>query len=576
LSEVPHRHILLRGTWPQQARLWAGLILMAFAATHFLNHAAGLFGVGAMDRVQTLRFAITRSWPGALVLSTALLVHVGFGLAKLARRRTFRMPGWEAFQLVSGILIPILLLGHIIDTHGAASIAGTADYYRPVLAILWPESALRQSLLLLLVWGHGVVGVNHWLRLAPWYSRAAPVLGAIALLLPALALAGFAVGGREVAAATATPASREALLASHRWPMMASRVVLENIKLWSLGLFALSVAGALAFPVAAYFGRRRVPQVAITYTPSIHVTGPLGATLLEISRLRGLPHTSVCGGRARCSTCRVRIEQGGESLPPPGFAEAVTLGAIGAPPGVRLACQVRPTAPLTATRLVLPPRPAAIRRAAGEDDDAAGSERHLAVLFLDIKGFTTLSERRLPYDVVFLLNRFFAAVGRAIADEGGWIDKYMGDGLLSVFGRDSGLRAGAQAALRAACQIDLALEHLNAELGREGQPPLGVGMGLHAGPMVVGRIGYGEAAAVTVIGAVVNAASRLEGLTRERDCQLVVSRTAATAGGWSAEGFEAVQLMVRGVREPVEVILVGRARDIGEGVGARGTANGGD
>jgi adenylate cyclase len=183
-------------------------------------------------------------------------------------------------------------------------------------------------------------------------------------------------------------------------------------------------------------------------------------------------------------------------------------------------------------------------------------------MFLDIKGFTALSDRRLAYDVVFLLNRFYAAIGAAIVAEGGWIDKYMGDGLLAVFGRETGLPEGARSALVAAHHIDLALEELNRELIAEGVGALGVGIGIHAGSMVVGRIGFAESAAITVIGATVNTASRLESLTRERGCQLVVSRATTRVAGWRAEGFPTDRVWVKGVGEPIDVILVDRAREI--------------
>jgi adenylate cyclase len=257
----------------------------------------------------------------------------------------------------------------------------------------------------------------------------------------------------------------------------------------------------------------------------------------------------------------VRIEAGGESLPPPGFAEAKTLAAIGAPPGVRLACQIRPRAALTVTRLVAPPL-ALGRVRSGMESDAAGVERHLAVMFVDLKGFTARAEKQLPYDVVFLLNRVFRVIGEVIVAEGGWVDKYMGDGMLAVFGRETGLAAGSRAALRAAARINVALDALNAELAAEGSAHVGVGIGIHAGRLVVGRVGYGEAAQVTVIGETVNLASRLQELTRGKSCELIVSRELVDAAGWSGAGFRTETVTPRGTVEPLEVLIVPRARDV--------------
>ena len=149
-----------------------------------------------------------------------------------------------------------------------------------------------------------------------------------------------------------------------------------------------------------------------------------------------VPHASVCGGRARCSTCRVGVETGLANLMPPTGAEAMTLASIKAPPHVRLACQIRPREPITVTRLVAPPaRAGARRQPAGHPQ---GIERTLAVLFLDTRGFTMISEKRLPYDVVFILNRLFAEVGEAIERHDGAIDKYLGDGLMAIFGAAGG------------------------------------------------------------------------------------------------------------------------------------------
>ena len=555
------RHVLLRGSLVQRLRLGAGLVLLLFAATHFLNHALGLVGIEAMEAMQTARYAVTRSVPGTIVLGAAVLIHIALALYKIAGLRSWRLPLWEAFQIASGVAIPLLLIHHAVGMRGSATLYGTSDFYRPSLAVMWPGEALRQSLLLVVVWAHGCIGLHYWLRLASWYGRLAPWLLGLAVLLPAAALAGFMAGGREMATAAASAGARQELLAIYNWPDVAGLASLQRIEAWLTATFVAALGAALAVSGAHRLREGLRPQVSVTYTAGPMVTGALGATLLEISRACGVPHASICGGRARCSTCRVRIEAGSDSLPEPGFAEAVTLGAIHAPPNVRLACQVRPTSAVTLTRLVAPETGFA-RVPGAMEADAEGAERQLAVMFLDLKGFTALSERRLPYDVVFLLNRFFRTIGVEIVSEGGWIDKYMGDGLLAVFGREAGLAAGARAALAAAARIDDALDRLNAELADEGVAGIGVGMGIHAGPMVVGRVGYAAAAQVTVIGATVNLASRLESLTRAKGCQLIVSRALADAAGWRGDGFAREAVVVRGTEDSVNVLIIHRARDV--------------
>jgi adenylate cyclase len=197
--------------------------------------------------------------------------------------------------------------------------------------------------------------------------------------------------------------------------------------------------------------------------------------------------------------------------------------------------------------------------AAAEDQ---GAERTLAVLFLDTRGFTSIAEGRLPYDVVFILNRLFAEAGEAIARHGGTVDKYLGDGLMALFGTDAGEAAGCRQALAAARDIDLALDRLNRELEAEVGQPLRIGMGLDVGPLVVGQIGHPDSAMRTVIGTTVNAASRLEALTKEKGCQLIVAAEVLALAGLAADAFPREEVAIRGLTAPRPVALVRQARDL--------------
>jgi len=184
------------------------------------------------------------------------------------------------------------------------------------------------------------------------------------------------------------------------------------------------------------------------------------------------------------------------------------------------------------------------------------------VLFLDIRGFTTLSEARLPYDTVFLLNRFFAEVGEAVTVSDGWIDKYMGDGMMALFGLSQPSQQACRSALMAAMRIDTVLERLNGELGAELSVPLRIGIGLHVGPLVLGRIGHRASASTTVIGPVVNVASRLESLTKEHGVQIVISRALAERAGLPYDAFPSTTVTVRGTSEPISVFLIAQGRDL--------------
>lgn len=550
--------VLLRGTVSQKLRLLSGLILFAFAATHFLNHSLGLFSIDAMTLVQDWRIAATRSLPGSFILGLALLVHITLALAKFVRRNTLRMPIWEGVQIVLGLAIPLFLFPHIVNTRVAHTLFGVNDFYFYELVRLWPGKAWNQSVLLLFVWAHSCVGLHFWLRLTRWYKAAFPVLFALAVLVPVMALAGFMVAGRVANAAIADPGVLEAIKSASNWPDAAASETLAAYGKWARNGFYALITLLFLVLLARLVASFRSPKVAVDYVPEPMVAGTHGSTLLEISRMNRVPHLSVCGGRARCSTCRVRIIEGMATLPPPSTAEAATLRSIGAGPDVRLACQLRPTDSIRVKLLLS----ADMFGRHSRSTEAHGTERTLAVLFFDMRGFTTLSEGRLPYDVVFLLNRLFNSVGTAVHTEGGWIDKYLGDGLMAVFGRDTDPKTACQQAIRCARKIDIALDELNNELGAEIGDTLRAGMGLHVGPLVLGEIGYRETASITVIGSTVNIASRLEAATKTLNCQFAVSIDAARYAGLDLSQLKTKPIQIRGVSKPVHIITAVRARDL--------------
>ncbi|MDO9382363.1 MAG: adenylate/guanylate cyclase domain-containing protein [Hyphomicrobiaceae bacterium] len=553
-------HVLWRGHYLQRARLVSGLILFAFALTHFLNHAIGLVSVDLMQSAQEARQLITRSWIGTFVLAGALIVHMALALAKLAARTTLRMPPWEATQLALGLAIPILLLPHIVNTRIAHALYGVNDIYLYELLKLWPDGAIVQSALLVIVWVHGCMGLHFWLRLSAPYRRMRPALLAVAIVIPVASLGGFMVAGRAVNAIAQDPAVLESIKQMSHWPTAADadklywlRVIVRAEYIGLLGIVLLSL-------LWTWIARWAAPQVSVSFLGGPTIKAPQGATLLEMSRNARVPHAAVCGGRGRCSTCRVRVENGASSLEPPVFPESVTLGAINAPQNVRLACQIRPTSNLVVTRL-LPPGSASPLMVDLDEADASGVEKSLAVMFVDMRGFTRLAHDRLPFDTVFILNQFFGAVGAAIVDNGGRIDKFMGDGLLAVFGQHTGVKSACRQALRTARAIDLALDEVNAKIESEIGTTLQVGIGLDAGPLLLGRIGFGEAVDYTVIGAPVNVASRLEGLAKEKSLQVMLSAGVAQQADWTPAADFAGEIAVRGVTDPVHVFGFKRGRD---------------
>jgi adenylate cyclase len=382
----------------------------------------------------------------------------------------------------------------------------------------------------------------------------------VAVLVPVLALLGMIEAGRQVAALAADPDWTGKAFAKMTLPSPAAARVLEQITDVLTWVFAGAVAAVLLARLVRRAWQRRRGLVRIGYPDGRFIEVMPGTSVLEASRLAGIPHAHVCGGRGRCSTCRVRVRGEIHSIDPPGEDELRVLRRIGATSNVRLACQLRPRGAVDVTPL-LPPFAHALdgRRRV---DFAQGSEREIAILFADIRGFTSLAEGRLPYDVVFVLNRYFAAMGRAVEAAGGRVDKFIGDGVMALFGIESDARAASRAALDAARLMSERLEELNRSLTGELDQPLRIGIGIHIGPTIVGEMGYGSAVAITAIGDAVNTASRLETLTKTYVCELVVSEETVLRAGLDLSAFPRYEIEIRGKRDKLAVRTVASASDL--------------
>lgn len=547
---------LWAGSWGTRLRIASGLVLFVYALTHFLNIGLGLFSVEWMDRAQDWRQVVTRSIAGTILLYGAFVVHMALALVKLARRGTLRMPFWEAAQIAMGLFIPVLLVAHLIHTRNAHELYEVNDRLSYIMLLLYDTAdGWKQSLLLLVVWAHGCVGLHFWLRGTAWWRRAQPALIAGAALVPAFALAGFLVEGRRITAAFADPDQQQTLLQTFNFPdgeTFARLIALTGQMRWVFGIIMAIVA--VAYLVKYIRARRR--SVRISYGSGSEIIAPKGLTLLEMSRIRGIPHASLCGGRGRCTTCRVLIEEGGEFLHPASEAEAQSLASINAEPNARLACQIRPVEPLTVFRVFEPDG-----RRKSRSHASQGEEKELALLFLDMRGFTARTTGQLPYDVVFLLNRFFDAIVPPITAQNGTVDKYLGDGFLAVF-ETADPESSAKAALRAIEGVSQALKTFNAQLEREGQGPIAIGIGAHLGGVVLGEIGAAEHAPRTLIGDTVNTASRLEGVTKEHQVQAFISVPLLDAAGHAVPEKMLIALELRGLSTPLLAWPVQQARDL--------------
>jgi adenylate cyclase len=161
--------------------------------------------------------------------------------------------------------------------------------------------------------------------------------------------------------------------------------------------------------------------------------------------------------------------------------------------------------------------------AEGESLSSVGEEKVLAVMFADIRGFTSFAEELPAYDVVHVLNRFFRHMGRAISQNGGSIHNYMGDGLMALFGLDDGGQEALNSVKAGLAMLE-EMERLKPYVLTNCGKSFDVRIGVHCGPAVVGPIGSGTASQVTAIGDTVNLASRIESANKLASTRFLISQ----------------------------------------------------
>ncbi len=543
----------------RRARILSGLIIFLFLLLHALNHGMGLISVNAADKARPLFLGIWRNPAGTVLLYGSFLLHMVLALRSLYVRRSLVMPASEAAQIVLGLAVPFLIIDHILATRVASELFHLRDNYETVVHSLWiksPSDGVWQSVALVIVWTHGCLGLHFWLRHRAWYPAIWPWVLTCAILIPTLSLLGFVQMGRTIASPAFPLSGFPGGTYDPTILPAGAGDQLRYIRAVFHITFAASLAGVVLMRSVRWL-RERAHLVNIRYVTGEVISVPRGFTVLEASRIAGKPHYAVCGGKGRCSTCRVQIIEGEDALPAPDPQERRTLERIDAGPGVRLACQLRPTGNVTLAPLLVPsPDPQGTQVGY---ESSPGREREIAVLFCDLRNFTALSETRLPFDIVFLLNRYFAVVGSAVEAAGGRMDKFIGDGAMALFGVTAPFDVACRQAVQAAAQIIDGIAELNRQLADDLTTPLRIAIGVHAGHAVVGTLGYGTTRNLTAIGDTVNVASRLEAAAKEFDMPLVISEPVIARADIDTSLAESREIALRGRTIPLKVFVFPKA-----------------
>jgi adenylate cyclase len=500
-------------------RLGSGLVLFAYIAAHLANHALGLASVAAAEHGLNLALRVWHSVPGTVLLYGAAATHVALALNALYLRRTLRMPPLEVLRIALGLGIPILLIGHAVATRLAWEAYRLSPEYTRIVWALWQsDSEGRQLALLVPGWLHGCLGVNFAFGRRAWYQRARPLFFALALLLPVLGALGFLAMGKELAADVAN----RAFLDSNSDVDAATRIALARTRDTLLALwFALIGSVFVAREVRAFVERRRNTAIAIAYPQRVaHV--PAGWSVLEASRSHHVPHVSMCGGNGRCSTCRVHVTAGDAHCPPPGPAERATLDRIAAAPGVRLACQLRPTGDIAVVPLL-----AATGTAPAPDRSGAVAERDLVVVHVAWRNRGVFARGHLPQDVVYLSRLFVETVAGALVATGGTVGETRVDGVTALFGLAGEIAPARGHARAAAIAIDRALDALRRRYEAEFGAPAEFTVLLHEGPGAVGGDPSSQAGHLLAAGEAFDTIAALGTADLGRHAAIVVTARAA-------------------------------------------------
>ena len=529
-------------------RLASGLVLFVYVTLHLACHAFGLISIDAAEAALRVTVLFWHSGVGTVLLYTAAAVHVGLALIAIYDRRTLRMAPVQALRIMLGLTMPLVLIGHFVGTRYAFERFGLPADYQRVVASLWATNGQGHQLALLAPgWLHGCLGLNFAFGTKRMWQRLRFVLFGAALLLPVLAGLGFLTMGRELAE---HPSVVDAIRVPATAAQGASLVDMrEGVLAVFFGLIGLVVVTRAARSLDE---RRRKAVVRISY-PGRNVSVPRGWSVLEASRSFGIPHQSTCGGRARCTTCRVRVTGGEAHCPEPAIDEQRALDRIEAGADVRLACQLRPTGDVS-IQLLLAVEQQWWRAAPSE---RTTTEREVAVLFFEVH-FGDASdtsggrsaEAASAHDTIYAIDKFHAIASEAIVSAGGVPCRHTGNSWMALFGLDAGgVHRACRQALIAAQQIEERSAVLTKRLIRELGFDADFSVGMHFGRVVAGMIGEGGSRRLSAVGDAIRVAEQLQTFARQHDERFVISKSAADAVGsvdptfaWIAAGDGAPQM----------------------------------
>jgi len=499
-------------------RFSSGLVLFVYLTSHLVNHALGLVSLAVAETGLDYAMQVWQSRIGTLLLYGAALAHVGLAFEAVYQRRTLRrMPFRDLLRIALGLNLPVLLIAHAASTRLAMEVYDYQLFYADVVRDLWQSSSqTRQFAILAPGWVHGCLGLQAAFGRSRWWRKSLPILFAAFLVLPILSALGFVEMQRELT----------------RFGTMApqghgpSVETMAGIALWrdrAVDAYLALVACLFAARFLRWgYERLRGATIDIAY-PNARARAPLGWSVLEASRANNIAHASVCGGRARCSTCRIRVLDGLEHCPPAGRNEQMTLERIAAGPDMRLACQLRPTGPVR----VAPLDSLAAATA------ATAQEETCAFVFVDVLDRQALARAMLPQDLQWALADLYRSFDRTMRARKGAVLHAGHDHASAAFpvGRDA-RRAGALA-LAALRDFEAEADRIARNLRDHWKARLRLAIAAHVGPALIdpSALTAADVRLAVVVGRAIDELDAMRALLAQRGGGIVVSTALVQAAG---------------------------------------------
>ena len=505
-------------------RFASGIVLFAYLSGHLINHALGLVSLEAAEVGLDYATTFWQSPAGTFLLYGGALTHMGLALHAVYERRTLRMPFRDLFRIVLGLNLPVLLIAHAASTRLAMEVYGYNPFYNDVVRDLWLSGSQgKQFAILAPGWIHGCLGLHAAFGRRKWWRAAMPVLFGIFLVLPILSALGFVEMHREIERFN-PPRHNESGL---------PRETAAAIALWrdrAVNIYLALVGVVLLARIGRWLVEHRSGAVVEIAFPGRSVRAPRGWTVLEASRANHIAHLSACGGRARCSTCRVRVAEGLEHCPAPLADEAATLARISAADDIRLACQLRPHGSVSVIPLL---------GTGGAGAATIAHEEVFAVLFVDLVGQEALAGALLPQDLQWLLTGLYRAVDQAVRAAGGTLIHAGQEHASALFPAERDRARGCAPALAAVRALETAVQDLGRGLDDHWKTELRVAICAHVGPVLVDatQLTAPGARFVVAVGPAIAAVDRLRDLLKTRNGGVAVTDDLLAGADEAAEGW---------------------------------------